>query len=654
MRSTENVRGEWDELGERDARVIVPGPGAGDTAPAVEAPPVAGAPAEVDVPAVVDVPPAVEDDIPADLGPALDAVAGVGRATPVDGGRGPDLDLGPGLGAVPEPAPGPGLTDLDLGMDPEPVRGPDLEKPELEVAPGPADLDPDPDPGLDPDPDPGTEPLSEPGPASEPEPGPRGLGLGLEPEPLGGPELMDPVPVPESEREPGPWPVSGAGAGADSETGPVPVGQGPAPADQGPAPAGPGDRPGGDGPGDGPPDLRKPEPGGARPDGDEERAPVTLTVGTADPVAWWGADRRKPVIATEATAPIPVHLLFRDDDGQDSRSPGAGAGTARRPDERRPPLPRSRRTQGPTRPAPHADPRLAERPGPVLPGWAALFTAATGAVAGLTVLWWHGALPTAVTGRLGLGARPYDGIGTGAWALLALVVAVALFALCGLGRGRSGHASVLTLFGDYRGSARRTGLLWISPLLRRRRIDVRLRHWRSEPLAAADASGTALRAVVLVVWRVRDTARATFGVADHERYLRDQVESALARVLSQLPADAFHEPTRTLRDAEAVGDALTRMVKADCVPVGIEVYSAQPTGIEYAPEVAAAMHRCRVAAIDAIHRDEVLTSVVDAVDDTVGRLTARGIVELDDYEHKALVRDLTVAFYTGRSSGEGA
>lgn len=103
-----------------------------------------------------------------------------------------------------------------------------------------------------------------------------------------------------------------------------------------------------------------------------------------------------------------------------------------------------------------------------------------------------------------------------------------------------------------------------------------------------------------------------------------------------------------------MGDALTRMLTADCAPVGIEVYSAQPTAIEYAPEVAAAMQRCRVAAIDAKHRDGVLTSVVDAVDDTVGRLTARGIVELDAYEHKALVRDLTVAFYTGRGGGEGA
>lgn len=104
----------------------------------------------------------------------------------------------------------------------------------------------------------------------------------------------------------------------------------------------------------------------------------------------------------------------------------------------------------------------------------------------------------------------------------------------------------------------------------------------------------------------------------------------------------------TLRNTEAVGEALTRLVVADTAPVGMEVFSVQPTRIEYTPEVAAVMQRRRIAALDAQHRDTVLTSVVDSVEDTVTRLTLRGLVELDDYERKALVKDLTVAFYTGR------
>ncbi|MCI4044946.1 SPFH domain-containing protein [Streptomyces sp. TRM75563] len=369
--------------------------------------------------------------------------------------------------------------------------------------------------------------------------------------------------------------------------------------------------------------------------------------------------RRHSVIANETTASIPVHLLFRDDQepAEAAALPASvvrrPAGGDRAPATRRPPVPRSSQTrvQPSTRPAPVADPRLAERPGPALPGYAALLTGAAGIAGGLAVLWWRGALPAAWQNAVGLTPRPDLGIGAGAWALLALLATVVLLALGGLGRGRVGYAWVLTLFGDYRGSVRRTGLVWVSPLLLRRRVDVRLRHWRSEPLPAVDANGTALRVVVLVVWRIKDTVRAVLGIEDHEAYLSAQVEAAMARVLSQLPADAFHEDAPSLRDAEAVGDALTRMLKADCEPVGVEVYSAQPTGIEYAPEVAAAMQRRRIAAIDSKHRDSVLTSVVDAVDDTVNRLTTRGIVELDDYERKALVKDLTVAFYTGRSGG---
>ncbi|MEU2068687.1 SPFH domain-containing protein [Streptomyces anulatus] len=392
--------------------------------------------------------------------------------------------------------------------------------------------------------------------------------------------------------------------------------------------------------------------------------PVSLPVPTSPTAATPShPGRRHSVIANETTASIPVHLLFRDDqEPVEPAEPGAVLPAAvvrrpatgdRSPATRRPPVPRAPQTrvQPPTRPAPVADPRLAERPGPALPGYAALLVGAAGIAGGLAVLWWRGVLPAAWQTAVGLTPRSDLGVGFGAWALLALLATVVLLALGGLGRGRVGYAWVLTLFGDYRGSVRRTGLVWVSPLLLRRRVDVRLRHWRSEPLPAVDANGTALRVVVLVVWRITDTVRAVLGIEDHEAYLSAQVEAAMARVLSQLPADAFHEDAPSLRDAEAVGDALTRMLKADCEPVGVEVYSAQPTGIEYAPEVAAAMQRRRIAAIDSKHRDSVLTSVVDAVDDTVNRLTTRGIVELDDYERKALVKDLTVAFYTGRSGG---
>ena len=407
------------------------------------------------------------------------------------------------------------------------------------------------------------------------------------------------------------------------------------------------------------------------------------------------------VIRNEATIEIPVHLLFRDEPEPESerlsvplgpeavrrrrdggapvraRQEGQGRqgvqgvqgkesqqgqqGQQEKADGDRPRI--VRRIPAPPRPgsAPEADPDLVERPARVLPGTAGVLAGAVGATGCVLASWWAGVLPPLAVAALGLPARPGAGLGGPQWATLAGCGALGLFGFGGLARGRTGCAWVLGLFGRYRGTVRRTGLMWVNPLLLRRRIDVRLRHWRSEAMPAVDADGVALRVVVLVVWRVRDTARAALGVEDHQRYLRECVEAALARVLAQRPVDVAPHVWRLanlppasrgadrgiLRNTEAVSDSLTRLVAADAAAAGLQVFSAQPVCVEYAPEIAAVMQRRRIAALDAQYRDTVLTSVVDSVEDTVTRLTVRGLVELDDYERKALVKDLTVAFYTG-------
>ncbi|MEU7582028.1 SPFH domain-containing protein [Streptomyces sp. NPDC041068] len=369
-----------------------------------------------------------------------------------------------------------------------------------------------------------------------------------------------------------------------------------------------------------------------------------------------GGARTARVIQSEATTEIPVHLLFRDDPDDATGVPLSpavvrrrqGTGEQPRAAARRPaPQPAAVVAEPVVRAVPDVDPALVERRARVLPGIAGVLGGCAGVAGCALSLWWAGVLPEPAVRAAGLPGYGGAGLGAAQWASLAGSGTLGLFGFGGLARGRVGRAWVLSLFGRYRGTVRRTGLLWVNPLLLRRRVDVRLRHWRSEPMPAVDRCGVALRVVVLVVWRVKDTARATLAVEDHQEYLRECVEATTARVLSRLPADAFHDDAPTLRDAEAVGAALTRALAADAEAVGVEVFSAQPTRIEYAPEVAAVMQRRRVAALDARHRDTVLTSVVDSVEDTVTRLTTRGLVELDDYERKALVKDLTVAFYTG-------
>ncbi|MGW3951442.1 SPFH domain-containing protein [Streptomyces sp. NPDC004752] len=353
-----------------------------------------------------------------------------------------------------------------------------------------------------------------------------------------------------------------------------------------------------------------------------------------------GPSRPARLIQNEATTEIPVHLLFRDDPAPVSvpLKPAVVArrqGTGEQPRLRRPGPVRARKV-------PEADPLLVERPVRVLPGAVGVLAGLGGAAGCVATSWWAGALPQLVVEALRLPGYPGAGLGPAQWAAYAGAGALGALGFGGLVRGATGRAWVLGLFGRYRGTVRRTGLMWVNPMLRRRRVDVRLRHWRSEPMPAADGGGVALRVVVLVVWRVRDAARAVLGVEDHETYLRECVEAALARVPVDMPGGA--------RGAvDAAGEALTRLVAADAAGIGLEVFSVQPVRAEYAPEVAAAMHRRRIAALDAQQRSSMLTSVVDSVEDTVTRLTMRGLVALDDYERKMLVRDLTVAFCSGRT-----
>ncbi|MGW1688006.1 SPFH domain-containing protein [Streptomyces albidoflavus] len=371
------------------------------------------------------------------------------------------------------------------------------------------------------------------------------------------------------------------------------------------------------------------------------------------------------VIRNADTMEIPVHLLFREEaDG------GEGARDAGRPADPFTPRPAPeaafrtvaaphRGSAGAHRPRPDAPrgpllcpPALdesvpAEHAAPSLPGSLAVAVAAGGAAGAGGALWWGGLLP-AVAWLPPAGAESGGAV---AWVLAAGAGAVTAVSLGGLARGRTGWAWVQGRFGRYRGTVRRTGLVWLNPLAGRCRMDLRPRHWRSAPLPAVDADGVAVEVVLHVVWRVADTARAAHAVDDVARHLGECAEAALARVVSRRPVDAFRPGVPTLRHTEAVAEELTGLVAGAAAVAGLEVFAVQPVRIAYAPEVAEAMGRRRLAALDALHRDALLAEAVDAVEETVRRLTARGLVELDAREHKALVRDLTVAFCAGRTAG---
>ncbi len=297
---------------------------------------------------------------------------------------------------------------------------------------------------------------------------------------------------------------------------------------------------------------------------------------------------------------------------------------------------------------PRIDPVLREHSAVALPGWIGLLALLTGIAAVLVVLsrtgvipYWS-ALPDIRTDAVKASGSPE--ITVRSIAAVSAGGLLILLTLAGLLANAGGETRVLTRWGRYRGTVRRTGLVWVNPLLRRRRVDVRLRHWRSEPVNAVDRTGTPIVVRLLIVWRVKDTARALLSIADHENYLREQVHAVLTRTASTLPCDSNAGPGPALRDGQWFADELTRALAAEVVPAGLEVYSVQPLALDYAPEVADSMRRRRLADLDAGLRNVLVDDAVEAAALAVRRLERATAHELDEAARSALMEHLLVAF----------
>ncbi|MEU7642657.1 SPFH domain-containing protein [Streptomyces sp. NPDC039016] len=294
------------------------------------------------------------------------------------------------------------------------------------------------------------------------------------------------------------------------------------------------------------------------------------------------------------------------------------------------------------------DPTLHENRAVALPGWVALMILLAGTVTMVAILGSTGRIPywdalpdiRSHAVRAGNPGAPTAGM------LAAFVVAslLVLLSVTGLLINSSGQARILTRWGRYRGTVRRTGLLWVNPLLRRRRVDVGLRHWRSENVDVVDRTGLPIVVKLLLVWRVKDTARAHFTVADHESYLREQVHAALTRTASALPCDSNGVPGPALRDGDWFGDELTRWLAPQVAPVGLEVFSVQPLALDYAPEVAESMRRRQLADLEASLRTVVLDDAIETATLAVQRLEHTTAQELDSTARNALMEHLLVAF----------
>jgi regulator of protease activity HflC (stomatin/prohibitin superfamily) len=225
------------------------------------------------------------------------------------------------------------------------------------------------------------------------------------------------------------------------------------------------------------------------------------------------------------------------------------------------------------------------------------------------------------------------------------------FVLVGFYLLQPNQAAAILLFGDYRGTDRTTGLRWVLPWYRRKKISVRIHNVTSERLKVNDLRGNPIEIASNVVWRVTDTAQALFDVDDYQKFIFVQIESAVRAVGARYPYDDIEHLETTLRgDADVVSQELRDELQDRVGVAGITIDECRLTHLAYAPEIAQAMLRRQQAEAVIAARQKLVLGAVSMVETALQMLSEKQVVELDDERRAAMVSNLMVVLCSERDT----
>ena len=224
-----------------------------------------------------------------------------------------------------------------------------------------------------------------------------------------------------------------------------------------------------------------------------------------------------------------------------------------------------------------------------------------------------------------------------------LLVPVIVFLLAGVFVVNPNEGRVLQFFGRYVGTVRDQGLRWANPLYTKRRISLRVRNFETERSKVNDTDGNPVEMAAVVVWRVVDTAEATFEVDDYVNYVHVQSESAVRNLATRYPYDTHEEARISLRgNTEEIAGQLQTEIQGRLHKAGVEVLEARITHLAYAPEIASAMLQRQQAGAIIAARSQIVDGAVSMVEMALENLSKRQIVELDEERKAAMVSNLLV------------
>ena len=234
------------------------------------------------------------------------------------------------------------------------------------------------------------------------------------------------------------------------------------------------------------------------------------------------------------------------------------------------------------------------------------------------------------------------------------------------------QSRVMTFFGKYRGTVVDNGFFWVNPFYGKRRLSLRARNMDVAPIKVNDKNGNPIMIGLVLVWKIKDTYKACFDIEvedttvtqkdgtkittlkGYDNFVNVQSDAALRKVAGLYAYDNIDNKNAeevTLRSGgEEINDRLEEELRSRLSIAGIEVIEARINYLAYAAEIASVMLRRQQADAIISAREKIVEGAVSMVDLALKKLSADGIVELDEERKAAMVSNLLVVLCADESA----
>ena len=216
------------------------------------------------------------------------------------------------------------------------------------------------------------------------------------------------------------------------------------------------------------------------------------------------------------------------------------------------------------------------------------------------------------------------------------------------------NSRVLTFFGRYAGTVISNGFYWVNPLFLKSTVTLRILNLNIDPIKVNDKVGNPIMIGAVVVWRIKDTYKASFDISGNIReFVQIQSDAALRQVAGMYAYDTNETIDKVTLRSDESGEITQRLedeLNSRLAIAGIEIVEARINYLAYASEIASVMLRRQQADAIISARERIVEGAVSMVHLALEKLEKDGVVELDEERKAAMVSNLLVVLCAHESA----